>query len=39
MTWLGWCLVAVGLVVWSLGACGFADEVREFLADLRQGQH
>ncbi len=39
MTSLGWFLMAVGLAVWAIGALGFLDEVREFLADLRQGRH
>lgn len=31
MVWFGWCLVAVGLVVWACGARGFVDELAEFL--------
>ena len=36
--WLGWCLVTLGLVVWAVGARGFADELAEFLrGDKRSG--
>ena len=38
MTWLGWCLVTLGLVVWAVGARGFVDELAEFLrGDKRPG--
>ena len=38
MAWLGWCLLALGLVVWAIGARGFADELAEFLrGDKRSG--
>ena len=31
MTWLGWCLVTLGLVVWAVGRQRFVDELAEFL--------
>ena len=32
MTWLGWCLMAVGLFVWAVGAHEFVtSELVEFL--------
>ena len=31
MAWLGWCLLALGLSVWAIGARGFADELAAFL--------
>ena len=45
MTWLGWCLVAVGLSLWCLGAWGFLDEVKQLFRsrgpgrDDDQGEH
>jgi len=35
VTCVGWFLVAAGMVVWGLGARGFADEVRAFLRGRR----
>jgi hypothetical protein len=38
VTWLGWCLVTLGLALWAVGARGFVDELAEFLrGDRPQG--
>ena len=37
MAWLGWCLLALGLAVWGLGAWGFLEEVGFLRGDRPQG--
>lgn len=35
MAWLGWCLLALGLAVWGLGAWGFLEEIGKLLQRRR----
>jgi hypothetical protein len=35
MTWLGWCVLVLGLFVWACGVLGFLDELGELVRRRR----
>jgi hypothetical protein len=38
MTWLGWCLLVLGLALWACGALGWFDELRQLLRSRGRGR-